>query len=81
MNHFLKVTLTNSVHTSLTGTPTDVNQNKAYEEIMKRFNDSIIPFETHGRLSRGTLFTFIHVFQFNSRFYRTGNEPPSNVFQ
>ena len=42
-----------SVHTSLTGTPTDVNQNKVYEEIMKRFNDSIIPFETHGRLSRG----------------------------
>jgi len=39
-------------HTSLTGTPTDVNQNKAYEEIMKRFNDSIIPFETHGRLGR-----------------------------
>ena len=78
-NTFRKFTY--SVHTSLTGTPIDVNQNKAYEEIMKRFNDSIIPFETHGRLSRGTLFTLIHVFQFNSRFYRTGNEPPSNVFQ
>ena len=59
-NTFMKFTY--SVHTSLTGTPIDVNQNKAYEEIMKRFNDSIIPFETHGRLSRGTYRLFYSYF-------------------
>ena len=55
LNKYILENNPHSVHTSLTGTPTDVNQNKAYEEIMKRFNDSIIPFETHGRLSRGML--------------------------